>query len=152
MHSYCADHGSHEAQLACDFLRPIGTEVPAARAGVVRDLRADIGDYDRASLLNWLMAEHEDGTTAFHAHLTRDGALVELGEETAVGQVFVLRGASSRTHPSGCSSSGSIAPGRPAERRTRRQLLQRRRRARCRRRIAGGSVRRGRDRLRGRGR
>jgi len=101
LQSYCTDDGSHESQLAYDFVMPIGSEVAAARAGVVRDLREDIADDAQTSLLNYVFIEHEDGTSAFYAHLTTRGALVEIGEEVAAGQVIALSGASGRTHAAG---------------------------------------------------
>lgn len=99
--SYCHPESSHETQLAYDFWMPIGSQVIATRAGVVRDLREDISDEAQTSLLNFVIVEHEDGTAAFYAHLTRDGALVEMGQQVEAGELIALSGASGRTHSHG---------------------------------------------------
>jgi len=96
--SYCHLESSHETQLAYDFWMPIGSQVTAARSGVVRDLREDVSDEAQTSLLNFVFIEHADGTAAFYAHLTQDGALVEMGQEVEAGELIALSGASGRTH------------------------------------------------------
>ena len=46
--SYCSPPpGSHETRFAIDFLMPIGTEIIAARAGEVVELREQWADDDR---------------------------------------------------------------------------------------------------------
>jgi murein DD-endopeptidase MepM/ murein hydrolase activator NlpD len=80
---------------AVDFLMPIGTPIHAARAGTVVALEERFTDNDRADFTeNWVMIRHADNTIGRYIHLTRDGALVEVGEEVAQGQVVGLAGSS----------------------------------------------------------
>ena len=95
--SYCNDDGSHENQLAYDFGMPIGSDVVAARGGTVIELKEDVADRAPTSQLNYLLIRHGDGTIGFYAHLTADGALVEVGDGVAQGQVIALSGETGRT-------------------------------------------------------
>lgn len=95
--SYCSDDGSHENQLAYDFGMPIGSTIVAARTGTVIEVKEDIVDRAPTSKLNYLLVRHDDGTVAFYAHLTQDGALVEVGQEVESGQVIALSGETGRT-------------------------------------------------------
>jgi murein DD-endopeptidase MepM/ murein hydrolase activator NlpD len=98
---YCTENSSHENQLAYDFLMPIGTEVTAARAGTVIDVKEDVTEGSNSRFLNYVSIRHVDGTIAFYAHLTTDGVLVELWDTVEAGQVIVLSGATGRTHEGG---------------------------------------------------
>jgi len=96
--SYCLSEGGHRSQLAYDFGMPIGRDVLAARAGVVKDLREDSPDDGRGhGEHNYVFVEHADGTVAFYAHLMRDGVLVEVGDRVEAGQVIALSGNSGMT-------------------------------------------------------
>lgn len=94
---YCRDDTSHEGQLAYDFLMPIGSPVVAARSGVVKELKEDIADDAFTSALNYLLVEHDDGTVAFYAHLTKDGVLAEVGQRVEQGEQIARSGSSGRT-------------------------------------------------------
>jgi murein DD-endopeptidase MepM/ murein hydrolase activator NlpD len=87
---------------AVDFVMPIGTKVAAARGGVVVAVEQRYPDSDHADFHeNWVMIRHEDGTVARYMHLARNGALVDIGDQVARGQVIGLSGnsgASSRPH------------------------------------------------------
>ncbi len=87
---------------AIDFRMPIGTEVTAARAGTVVAIEEGFSDDDHQDYHeNWVMVEHADGTIGRYIHLTRNGALVEIGQTVAQGEVIGLSGnsgASSRPH------------------------------------------------------
>jgi murein DD-endopeptidase MepM/ murein hydrolase activator NlpD len=92
----CSD-GSHApdtlVRYAYDFLMPIGTSVVAARAGVVILVEERYEDANRRSgQENYVNVEHEDGTIAAYVHLTRDGALVDVGERVEQGQPLGLSG------------------------------------------------------------
>jgi murein DD-endopeptidase MepM/ murein hydrolase activator NlpD len=83
------------AKYSFDFGMPWGTPVLAARAGrvvSVRDGNIASGTrkvfYDKANAVEVL---HADGTIASYAHL-RHGAVVELGENVATGQLIGLSG------------------------------------------------------------
>lgn len=78
---------------AVDFPMPIGTSVHAARSGVVVAVEERFADGDRATFHeNWVMVRHADNTVARYLHLTKDGALVEVGDRVAQGQVLGLSG------------------------------------------------------------
>jgi len=96
--TYCGpySHGK-DGQMSIDFTMPVGTEVLAARGGVVRKVVDRHGDFGRA--INYMYIEHDDGTSAFYAHLTREGAKVAVGERVAAGQVIALSGASGTSLP-----------------------------------------------------
>ncbi len=95
--TYCYRHQGHRDQLAYDFVTPMGSQVIAARGGVVRETRQDladdaepVGDGDH----NHIFIEHDDGTVAFYAHLRQNGVLVAVGEEVEQGQLIGHNGAS----------------------------------------------------------
>jgi len=78
--------------MAIDFLMPKGTEILAARGGIVRyviDHNADAG-----RRFNAVYVEHEDGTVAFYGHLQQDSAKVETGDRIVTGQPIALSGSS----------------------------------------------------------
>jgi murein DD-endopeptidase MepM/ murein hydrolase activator NlpD len=78
---------------AIDFPMPIGTPIHAARAGVVVAVEERFSDRDNADFQeNWVMIRHADGTVARYIHLTRDGALVAVGDTVTQGQRIGLAG------------------------------------------------------------
>lgn len=86
--------------FAYDFDMPVGTSVLAARAGVVtwvQDAYTD-GDHDFHHS-NTVEIRHADGSFAQYLHLTRDGALVEVGDSVAQGQVIGISGYTGLTGP-----------------------------------------------------
>jgi murein DD-endopeptidase MepM/ murein hydrolase activator NlpD len=99
--SYCFSEGGHRNQLAYDFDLPVGTEVLAARAGVVRDIKENSPDTGLGyGQHNYVFIEHADGTVAFYAHLMLDGAEVAVGDEVDAGDLIAYAGNSGLTgHP-----------------------------------------------------
>jgi murein DD-endopeptidase MepM/ murein hydrolase activator NlpD len=96
--SYCLSAGGHRNQLAYDFGMPIGRDVLAARAGVVRDVRQDSPDDGRGrGEHNYVFVEHNDGTVAFYAHLMQDSVVVAVGDTVAAGDVMASSGNSGLT-------------------------------------------------------
>lgn len=87
---------------AVDIRMPIGTPVHAARSGTVVAVEEAFSDEDHADYHeNWVMIRHADETVARYIHLTRDGALVDVGDVVRQGDVIGLSGnsgASSRPH------------------------------------------------------
>jgi murein DD-endopeptidase MepM/ murein hydrolase activator NlpD len=78
---------------AIDIVMPIGTPLHAARTGRVVAVEERFADGDRADFHeNWVMVQHTDGTVGRYIHITRDGALVEVGQEVAQGQLIALSG------------------------------------------------------------
>lgn len=98
--SYCFPEGGHQNQLAYDFQMPIGVEITAARAGRVVEIRQDtpdISDWEYLGHHNYILIEHEDGSTAFYAHLKQDSVIVETGEWVEQGQLIAHSGNSGFT-------------------------------------------------------
>lgn len=94
--SYCSDPGwSHHTRFAYDFLMPIGTEILAARAGEVVEIREQYSDDDTEGMHNNMVSlRHEDGTISLYIHLTTNGVLVEMGDQIERGQLIGLSGSS----------------------------------------------------------
>lgn len=85
--TYCSPPpGSHEKRYAYDFLMPEGTEILAARAGVVVELREHWpGDNRIGGHENMVSLQHDDETIAVYIHLQQDGVDVELGDTVTKG-------------------------------------------------------------------
>ncbi len=84
-----------------DFDMPVGTEVYAARDGVVAMLEEgnDIGCWEDwcARHANYLLIMHADGTTGEYYHLRKNGVLVNEGDEVRAGQLVALSGNTGHT-------------------------------------------------------
>jgi murein DD-endopeptidase MepM/ murein hydrolase activator NlpD len=97
--------GSHAAgtvvQYAYDFLMPIGTTIIASRAGTVLLVEERYEDGTRqAGQENYVNVLQSDGSIAAYVHLTRDGALVDVGDRVKRGQTIGISGDSgSSTEP-----------------------------------------------------
>ncbi len=91
--TYCGpfSHGRDD-QMSIDFEMPVGSEVLAARAGIIRRVVDAYEDFGRD--INHIFIEHEDGTSALYAHLTQDSAAVAEGTSVVEGQLIALSGAS----------------------------------------------------------
>jgi murein DD-endopeptidase MepM/ murein hydrolase activator NlpD len=91
--TYCGpvSHGK-DGQMSIDFLMPLGTEIVAARSGIVRYVIDRHEDFGRE--FNMIFIEHEDGTSAFYGHLQQGGARVQVGERVVAGKLIALSGAS----------------------------------------------------------
>jgi murein DD-endopeptidase MepM/ murein hydrolase activator NlpD len=100
-HSYLFVQGansrySHKGELSYDFKMKKGSEVCAARSGVVKDSR---GDSNKGGLHphnisegNFVIVQHDDGSEAWYWHLEQNGALVKKGDSVVKGQVIGLSG------------------------------------------------------------
>jgi murein DD-endopeptidase MepM/ murein hydrolase activator NlpD len=83
---------------ALDFEMPVGTPLVAVRAGVVAAVRDTFPDGNDTDLQeNYVMVRHADSTVARYLHLTRDGALVAVGDSVRQGQRIALSGNSGQT-------------------------------------------------------
>ena len=91
--SHFAGSGSENA---VDWTVPEGTIVCAARKGRVVGVKqdSDTGGADRSfrPFANYVIIKHADGTFAEYVHLQKDGAMVKMGDEVAVGQPIGLSG------------------------------------------------------------
>lgn len=112
--------GSHAAgtivQYAYDMLMPIGTPILAARGGRVLLVQERFADGTRiAGEENFINVVHSDGTIAGYVHLTKDGALAEVGDPVAQGQVIGVSGDSGSSsephlhfHVQGCDGCSTV--------------------------------------------
>ena len=89
-------HFSHKERAALDFNMKRGTEITAAREGVVVRVKED---GDRGGLKkkyrpygNNIVIRHSDSSRAGYWHLQKDGALVQVGDTVRMGQVIGLSG------------------------------------------------------------
>lgn len=97
---YCYPDGGHRNQLAYDFDMPIGRDVVAARAGVVRRVRDDLPDTGAtqdASQHNNILIQHDDGSVAFYGHLRQNSIVVQVDQRVAQGQRIAASGNSGNT-------------------------------------------------------
>lgn len=87
---------SHAEVHALDFEMPEGTEIVAAREGVVVEIKEDsnVGGTTRDYLDkgNFVIVYHDDGTFGNYFHLKQQGALVSAGQRVERGTVIGLSG------------------------------------------------------------
>ena len=87
---------SHLNTHALDFEMPEGTEIVAAREGVVTAIKEDSNEggasKDFIDKGNHIMIYHTDGTFGSYFHLKKNGALVEEGQHVKRGEVIGLSG------------------------------------------------------------
>ncbi len=76
---------SHQNENSLDFTMPVGTEILAARAGVVvkvvENNNQGCADKSCAAFNNLILIFHNDGTFSQYVHLNQNGALVSEGDE-----------------------------------------------------------------------
>lgn len=100
MQGYCYSKGGHRNQLAYDFETPVGTQVIAARSGLVMKVRSDLPDDDKqpeSGQHNHIMIKHDDGTVAFYAHLKQNSIVGKAGDRVSQGQPIAKSGNSGNT-------------------------------------------------------
>lgn len=87
---------SHQNENALDFNMPIGSEVCAARDGVVVEVVQHNSKScpSRACIdfANYITVYHSDGSFAKYSHLQQNGAKVNVGDTITQGQVIALSG------------------------------------------------------------
>ncbi len=97
--SYCST-GSHAGRFAYDFDMPMGTEVLAARAGEVVELREHWSDQDtQGGHENVVILRHSDDTLSLYIHMRQDGVLPELGDYVPRGGLLGWSGSSGTGFP-----------------------------------------------------
>jgi len=79
-------------EFAYDFVMPVGSDVCAARAGVVSRVVQEHDGNGTGWPNNLVSVDHGDGTSGHYLHLKRNGALVEVGGAVAQGQVIAHSG------------------------------------------------------------
>lgn len=90
-------HQSADSRHAIDLAMPIGTDIVAARAGVVFDVAANNyrGGVDRerdAQAANIVRILHDDGTFALYAHLNWNSIRVKPGDRVQQGEYIADSG------------------------------------------------------------
>lgn len=87
---------SHQQENALDFRMPEGTEVRAARAGLVIAVVQRFNTYCWSDackeMANYILIYHPDGTIATYSHLLFNGAKVFIGDTVRKGQLIALSG------------------------------------------------------------
>lgn len=87
---------THQSQNALDFNLPEGTEVFAAREGIVASVKQNsisvCPDKSCAKQGNYIKIIHSDGTVAEYYHLKYNGAKVKMGDKVEKGQIIGLSG------------------------------------------------------------
>jgi murein DD-endopeptidase MepM/ murein hydrolase activator NlpD len=87
---------SHKGKNALDFTMKTGTQVCAAREGIVSEVidKYSNGCNDPSCLYeaNTITIYHKDGTFADYAHLKKNGSAVRPGDQVLAGQVIGFSG------------------------------------------------------------
>jgi murein DD-endopeptidase MepM/ murein hydrolase activator NlpD len=85
-------HKGH-AEFGYDFQMTIGTPVIAARGGeVVKVVKNNSDSTRKPGEENVVVIKHSDGTFGRYYHLTKDGALVSVGDKVSQGMKIALSG------------------------------------------------------------
>ncbi|HEY0059843.1 MAG TPA: M23 family metallopeptidase [Flavisolibacter sp.] len=87
---------SHKGRLNIDFLMKKGSDVTAARGGVVVKVeeRYTEGGINKKyfRFANQVIVRHSDGSLAMYAHLQKNGALAAVGDTVKQGQLIAKSG------------------------------------------------------------
>ncbi len=94
---YVATHATRDSYFAVDLGLPIGTDIFAARGGIVFDVASKNfqGGLDLlrdAPLANIIKILHDDGTYALYAHLNWNSIRVKLGDQVQRGEYIADSG------------------------------------------------------------
>lgn len=92
-----ATHRTRDSMYAVDFAMPVGTDIVAARDGIVFDVASTNfkggPDPDRyANLANLVRVLHDDGTFAVYAHLNWNTIRVRPGDRVEAGEYIADSG------------------------------------------------------------
>lgn len=91
--SFTSHQGLHF--YAWDFVMAIGTQILAARPGVVIELEQS---YSTVGLRgNYILIRHNDGSVAGYFHIQHHGALAKVGDSIRQGQPIALSGMTGQT-------------------------------------------------------
>ena len=90
-------HNTPDSKYAVDFAMPVGTDIFAARSGIVFDMKA--GNFEggtnarrHMSLANIVRILHDDGTYAIYAHLNWNSVRVRVGDRVERGEYIAESG------------------------------------------------------------
>jgi murein DD-endopeptidase MepM/ murein hydrolase activator NlpD len=87
---------SHRYIAAIDFEMPVGTQVCAARAGIIYSYKDDsdeggiFSNYKHKA--NYIIIKHDDGSFGCYWHLKKNGVLIKMGH-VSTGQPIGISGA-----------------------------------------------------------
>ncbi len=92
-----ATHESPDSLYAIDIAMPVGTDVLAARGGVVFDVagnnfKGGVSRAEYAHAANFVRILHDDGTFAVYAHLNWNSIRVRPGDRVVAGQYIADSG------------------------------------------------------------
>lgn len=91
-------HQNLSSKFAVDIGANVGTDILAAREGVVMAVKDDyaLGGVDDFFMdkANFVQVLHEDGTWALYAHILLGSAAVKVGDEVQVGDLLAKSGSS----------------------------------------------------------
>ncbi|MBL7970665.1 MAG: M23 family metallopeptidase [Prolixibacteraceae bacterium] len=89
-------HYSHKDELSLDFKMSSGSKICAARSGkvIAAKFTSNKGGLkpEFMSEGNYIIIEHEDGSTANYWHLQYNSGMVKAGDSVAQGQLIALSG------------------------------------------------------------
>lgn len=87
---------SHTNEISLDFKMKKGSEICAARPGVVTAVKEDSDEGglkdEYLSKGNHIIIKHNDGSEAMYWHLQKDGVLVNTGDTVSLGQLIGYSG------------------------------------------------------------
>ncbi|HMU09022.1 MAG TPA: M23 family metallopeptidase [Ferruginibacter sp.] len=87
---------SHTNEISLDFKMKKGSEICAARPGVVTAVKEDSDEGglkdEYLSKGNHIIIKHNDGSEAMYWHLQNDGVLVNVGDTVFLGQLIGYSG------------------------------------------------------------
>jgi murein DD-endopeptidase MepM/ murein hydrolase activator NlpD len=84
-----------DRRYAYDFRMPVGSVITAARDGTVAVVDEQYSDDDHEfGHENLVFLSHDDGTFTLYFHLTRGGALVDVGDTVRQGEPIGISGTS----------------------------------------------------------
>lgn len=91
-------HQHPQSQFAVDIAANVGTDIKAARAGVVVGVKDDyaLGGVDNFFLdkANFIQVFHDDSSWALYAHILLGSAAVKVGDPVKVGDLLAKSGSS----------------------------------------------------------
>ncbi len=90
-------HDTPDSEYAIDIAMPIGTDILAARSGVVfevvgHNFKGGVNRAENAHSANFVRILHSDGTFAVYAHLNWDSVRVSPGDYVVAGQYIADSG------------------------------------------------------------
>jgi murein DD-endopeptidase MepM/ murein hydrolase activator NlpD len=87
---------SHQNESSLDFNMPTGTEIYAAREGIIvfveQSNTKNCETKDCAKFNNYILVYHSDGTFASYVHIKKDGSVVKVGDTIDKNQLIGYSG------------------------------------------------------------